>query len=556
MEAGAGMNKTINDVFLRFSQRAESEDQDKLVETFVDAAPLLTLLSSQSHQIIHGRRGTGKTHALKYLAEQQKRLGDLTVYVDMRLVGSTGGIYGDTRLSLSDRATRLLADALTAVHDTLLAACLDDDSLDLSALTPPLDAIAESITGIEVVEDSIEVQQSEEIADSTTDRSTSGFGVTQKGFELKLADELTEGSGTKRSSLVKTIGVKRHRIHFGQLAKAFADLMRTLRPKRVWILLDEWSAVPMDLQPYLADLIKRSLLPQSGVTVKIAAIEQRSEFQIPGTRGDYIGFEEGADLAAGLNLDDFMVFDNAQDRATEFFQEMLFRHFVSACKDLGIQHPLQSAPLLVQAAFTQRNAFEEFTKATEGVPRDGLYILAAAAQKALTDKISIPHIRAAAKTWYGRGKEGAIPKGAKQLLYYLIDEVIKQRKARAFLLRTDVHHELIEALFDARVIHLLKKNISSNDQPGVRFNAYKLDYGCYVDLLATAKAPVGLLPGEVDGVFVDVPDDDYRAIRRAVLDVEKFDAHVGHSLFAATPAAPGPPEQLRANTEDAPVVPD
>lgn len=65
--------------------------------------------------------------------------------------------------------------------------------------------------------------------------------------------------------------------------------------------------------------LARTLLPVQGVTVKIAAIEQRTSFLIPGARGDYTGIEIGADVAADLNLDDFMVFDHNAGRALEFF---------------------------------------------------------------------------------------------------------------------------------------------------------------------------------------------------------------------------------------------
>jgi Cdc6-like AAA superfamily ATPase len=67
------MNKVINTAFMKLAKRAESKDRAKLVETFVDAEPLLTLLSTTDHQIIYGRRGTGKTHALLYLHPRRSR---------------------------------------------------------------------------------------------------------------------------------------------------------------------------------------------------------------------------------------------------------------------------------------------------------------------------------------------------------------------------------------------------------------------------------------------------------------------------------------------------
>jgi hypothetical protein len=71
----------------------------------------------------------------------------------------------------------------------------------------------------------------------------------------------------------------------------------------------------------------------------------------------------------------------------------------------------------------------------------------------------------------------------------------------------------IDQLYDARLLHILKKSIASKDEAGRRYDAYKIDYGCYVDLITTTKAPLGLLPTDQDG-YVDVPPDDYRSIRR------------------------------------------
>lgn len=177
--------------------------------------------------------------------------------------------------------------------------------------------------------------------------------------------------------------------------------------------------------------------------------------------------------------------------------------------------------------FTRQDAFAEYVQSAEGVPRDGINILSLAAQRANEGKISIPDVRYAARAWYQQGKESAVnaDKGASDLLQWIIKEVIAAKRARAFLLSSGTRHKLIDSLFDSRVLHIIKRGVSTNDKPGVRYQVYKLDYGCYVDLLATAKAPEGLLPGKVSGSYLaDVPSDDYRAIRRAILDLEQFEA--------------------------------
>lgn len=159
-------------------------------------------------------------------------------------------------------------------------------------------------------------------------------------------------------------------------------------------------------------------------------------------------------------------------------------------------------------------------------------MLAISAQKAASAPIAVTHARSAAKTWYQRDKESAVsanPRAA-ALLRWTVDEVIAHRRARAFLVESGVRDALIDSLFDSRVLHLLKRNISAQEQPGIRYDAFKIDYGCYVDLLSTAREPQGMLPmgdGVVDdGGFVDVPPDDYRAIRRAILDLSVFQAQL------------------------------
>jgi hypothetical protein len=520
--------KTVNKALLKLWKRAESTDRAKLVDTFVDVGPLFTLLSNHDHQILFGRRGTGKTHALLYLAETVRSDGDLPIYLDMRITGSTGGIYSDTSVPLKERATRLLTDTLSAIHDSIYEYAIDhDDDVDLSNIGPALDELARAITEVEVV-GSFERETVEDASAQQSSGGSTSLSVGTSGVDVSVDQQDSSESSISRRERVAESGQRRLRVHFGRVGNSLRTLLDELPHSRIWLILDEWSVVPIDLQPLLADLLRRSVFPIKGYTVKIGAVEQRTNVYEPGSQGDYVGIEPGADASADLNLDDFMVFDNDAARATEFFRELLFRHFRSV-DDIDLDDAPTNSRQLVQLAFTQVNTFEEFVRASEGVPRDAINILAIAAQRDLNSNISMDRIRAAASTWYQRQKEDAVSSNpeALRLLHWISDEVIGERRARAFLLRSNKRHRLIDALFDARVIHLLKKNISAHDQPGVRYDVYKLDYGCYVNLMATQKAPEGLLPfddGESKPTYVEVPPDDYRAIRRAILDLEGFEA--------------------------------
>jgi hypothetical protein len=101
------MTKTTNEALVQMQRRAERVEASRLVATFVDAGPLFTLLSNTDHQVMYGRRGTGKTHALKYLGETVLARREHSIYVDMRTVGSNGGLYADTNVATTERGTRL-----------------------------------------------------------------------------------------------------------------------------------------------------------------------------------------------------------------------------------------------------------------------------------------------------------------------------------------------------------------------------------------------------------------------------------------------------------------
>ncbi|QSQ36125.1 hypothetical protein ISN34_04005 [Xanthomonas translucens pv. translucens] len=518
----------INNAVLKLSKRAETHEPQHIIDSFVDIGPVFTLLSNADNQVIFGRRGTGKTHLLAYLCSQLDRSGIMTAQLDMRTVGSTGGIYSDPNIPLSERATRLLVDTLIAIHDAVLGRVLEDtEALDLSQIGPVLDALAEAATELTV----------EGVVERESTRSSSTILTTSNGIKLGVGSdslmsaslEDVQKSQAEKVGRIKVSGQQRLRVQFGRLSRELQRLVDLLPKKKLWVILDEWSEIPLDLQPYLADLFRRCVIPVRGITVKVAAIEQRSNFRIADDSVGHIGIEIGADAAASISLDEFLVFENSPEQAKQFFAELLYRHVSALMKAEGEGAP-DSASDLIAKLFTQVTALEEFTRASEGVPRDAINIIGIAAQKSPNVPISVQDVRSAARTWYTRAKQQAISTKpeAQRLLNWVIDEVIKHRQAPAFLLEVGARDELIDFLYDARALHVIRQGISSQDHAGRRFNVYALDYGCYVDLINTSRAPKGLFVAEVDSeeeggeMFVAVPHTDLRSIRRAILDLADF----------------------------------
>lgn len=515
-----------NTILLKLAKRAESYDRQHIIDSFVDVGPLFTLLSNPDNQILFGRRGTGKTHVLGFLASEIQKAGALAVQMDMRTIGSTGGIYSDPTLTLAERATRLLVDVLAAIHDRILTEALAKaEELDLSVLGPLLDNFIDAATNV-VVEGTVETVEGISTTQTTTASDNLDISAASSGVTAALGFAREAKAHAAQDHKVTRSGSERLRVRFGPVGREFERLVRALPKSQLWLVFDEWSEIPLDLQPYLADLMRRTVLPVRGVTVKIAAIEQRCNFRIADSAVGHIGIEIGADAAASISLDEFLVFDNNPDLAKRFFRDLLHRH-VRALVAITAEMVVPATPSeFVGELFTQQPAFEEFVRSAEGVPRDAINIIGIAAQKALDKAISIPDVRAAARTWYTRAKQQAVATKpqAQALLNWIIDQVIQHRQARAFLLAIGEKDELIDFLYDARVLHVIKQGVSAQDLPGRRFNVYALDYGCYVDLINTSRAPQGLFEAELDGTagYVSVPHTDFRSIRRAILDLDPF----------------------------------
>ena len=114
--------------------------------------------------------------------------------------------------------------------------------------------------------------------------------LSTKAVENSSVDDRTKRQGTESVW-----------INFNYLNQRVRTLSKYVAPKRIWILIDEWSTIPIDLQPYLADLLRRTFFTAENVSVKIAAIEHRSSFKFDRPDGSYVGFELGADISPAIN---------------------------------------------------------------------------------------------------------------------------------------------------------------------------------------------------------------------------------------------------------------
>lgn len=141
-------------------------------------------------------------------------------------------------------------------------------------------------------------------------------------------------------------------------------------------------------------------------------------------------------------------------------------------------------------------------------------------------------VRNAAREWYEKDKSLNVDEEQAAVLRRIVESVIGEKRARSFMVEKDLEkHEVIRSLFDFRLIHLVQRGYADKDNPGARYNSFTLDYGTYVDLIGTKRAPDGDFDESDDGDDFVVPFDDKRSIRRIILREEHLRSDPAAKLF-------------------------
>lgn len=510
----------------RIMQRSERQtDIGKLVSTYVDVG-LLPQLHNRNHQIFYGRRGTGKTHVLKVLeTEFQKNKSLTVVYVDCRTLGSTTQ-FCDASLPMGRRCLALFRDFLLAIHHSLLEHIVevpnDNATQAFEAADQLSTLITEPLTTLKANRMEVEAERTR-----TSGRGANvNAGISGGVPGLSLAANVSEGDSSKDSRNTEYLVESEDKIIFPELHRHLRCVLDLAKTNLV-VLVDEWSSLPADVQPYLAEFLKRGILPLSEATLKVSALEYRCRF-VEGSSDNYVGFELGADIATAPDLDDYFVYDRNPQHITDVYADVLYRHLTSEL-DEGylIGHGVSSGKQLASRLFTERATCGELARSCEGVVRDLINIFTKAffdAHRRGRSTIDKQAVLDSARQWFEQDKAQYLDEELQTILRRIVDDVIGKRKARSFLLPRELERNpIVQRLFDARVIHHMQRGYADKDNPGVRYNIYSIDYGAYVDLIGTTKEPELDLVERAEPDVV-VPFDDKRSIRRIVLHPEVLQA--------------------------------
>jgi hypothetical protein len=403
----------------------------------------------------------------------------------MRTIASTGGVLGDASEPLAHRGARVLKDTIAAIEEALVDYVLEvsyDTNIDFSASMRALDILADQLTAIHIATTTIETSRTESAEGSTQTEAGISLAVGRSvGLDISTKD--TSQAKDSHSNTVRRVGSEQDHVTFHGIQTTLAAVVRLLPAKRVWILLDEWTDVPRDLQPILAEFLRRCLFPVEGIIVKLGAIEKRANFVTHGTGiGEYLGLELGADIAGDADLDDYFCLQHEDDRDREFMADLIFSHLRTIDATL-IRN--STAPELVGRIFAEPTAFGELVLSAAGVPRDALNVLRIAAQRAQSRPLTVRIVRDAVRAWYNKDKLAAIAGDtqARDLFFEIVRRVVGERQHTCFALRNpDMSHRVLNKLFDARLVHIVKRDIQSQADVTLRYTLFRIDSGAYIDI--------------------------------------------------------------------------
>ncbi|KAB2933233.1 MAG: AAA family ATPase [Leptonema illini] len=516
---------SIQKAISKISDRSErSTDIQALVATFVDVG-MVPQINNTRNQIIYGRRGSGKTHVLQVLANALSAEADtISVYIDCRTLGSSEQ-FTDPKVEIPLRCLSLFKDLVHSLYNPLLEYIVDRGS------APALDYLDEVVASVNRTEHKVQsmaVKESETISaeqkqGSQIEAKISSRPSVSGGFSSSIGETTQSTRSAEASHEVA------EKIFFPDVHQKFKQFTDKL-PCHMYVLIDEWASLPYDIQPYLAEFIKRAFFANPRITIKIASLEYRSNFSQRVDHG-ILGFELGTEISASLDLDDYFVYDRNPTIITNNFAEILMKHVRSLLPSdhLLTTYEISSEADFVRTFFSDSSTFKELVRASEGVIRDLLNIFIKAyftSQRRTMSSIDKRSVIESAQQWFESDKSVSLDPAMNSVLKRIVEEVIGKRRARSFLLsREEENHQMIQRLFDARVLHVIKRGYSDKVNPGVRYNIYTLDYGTYVDLTNTSRAPdKDFDNGDEATDEVIVPFDDKRSIRRIILTPDILNA--------------------------------
>ncbi len=461
--------------------RTERSSVSNLFNIYADKS-IINRLDNHNNQIIYGRRGTGKTHllfAFQNLSSEKNKPGQqkrYSIYIDLRkylpLFTSSNTLNVEAAILIFQALINDLIDAL--INNLKYFFDINEIGTFSSFERSRLDKLTNILADLNVEFNGREFKRLGNVEFNKEEiKNISG--------SLKLSQSPQAGIDGRKEEKSNFAETTVQFLSFNQISKLLEELSYQLNDTKVVFLLDEWSEIPIELQPYLAELIKRVFI-SSNYTFKIAAIPYRSRFREILHDEIKIGLEEGGDIFP-ISLDNRYIYEIDKIGTKTFYNELLVNHLKEI--DEAIFTDVDESKYINY--FFANQALSEILVASAGIPRDfiNLFILSYNNRINITQRIILKNIRNSTTEWYTSDKKEEIDKDkiTKHLFEELVHQVILTKKKTHFLLPQKYsENRSIKKLVDLRVLHLRQKGISHKHVTSKTYDVYSIDYGSYTSI--------------------------------------------------------------------------
>lgn len=406
---------------------------------YVDIGDHLARISAAQHQILFGRRGSGKSCLMIHYLNKARRDRVLPVYI---LADEYKKLtYPDILIRLLIQIEQELLESQPFLFRPFIRASSLKDSL------ASLRALLAAPQTADIVED--------------RKRASSGSmaaGLAKDGLG-KASLRHTAESSTGRTSTFKEQKLEALERGLHDHKQAIDDFITNSHFSRACILLDDFYLLPRPWQPDIIDYLHR-LLRDTHLYLKVSTIRHRST--LSRNHPQTIGVELSQDVEE-INLDKTLDdVDATQGYLTSMINLM--------GQKVGISD--------VSTSHFSRDAIQALTLASGGVPRDFLNVFVNATEAAVnagvTNRLTPKWV------WKGAGRltyqtklshlredaDEATP-GIERVFVDLVRFCLKEKGKTTFLVsqeeaqRFPEQHEVIQQLMDMKLIHVVEPDTSA-----------------------------------------------------------------------------------------------
>lgn len=422
---------------------------------YVDISGHLERFRSNQHQVVFGRRGSGKSCLfVHFLNDKNANNGILPIYIE-----------GDElkRLTYPDLLVRLLL----RIFESMPSA--NQPWRRWLKIPNPIQRNIDDLRKI--------LSQAEEAQVRQTDGENSERGA---GIEKGSASIHGKSSSKhERQSEFKEKKLDHLERYLSDYKESLSNALESSNYDSGFILFDDFYLISRTRQPDVIDYLHR-LLRGTNFYLKVGTVRHRTT--IIRDSGQTIGIELHEDMEE-INL----------DRTLEDFEatsEYLAQMLAALSYTAGVDNPKE--------ILFNPEAFQCLVLASGGVPRDFLNIFVEAVSAAKADEqdrwLTPTYIwkgasRLSYRTKLSNLKEEASSDSSplQKVFQDIVSFCLREKKRTAFLVSQEqaqklfLVHELILQLMDFKLIHVVEPDTSAASGRKGRFEAYTLDFSLFME---------------------------------------------------------------------------